>query len=116
MGEAVDLGVQLGRDRLDAKPLESIDQRVRETVQAVSMLHDALALDVVEHFAYLLGREFVMIQERNEEGDGALEVDVVFPECVVGVDEEGLGRQAFSSWLLAVSLNLVTGDRSGTTS
>jgi hypothetical protein len=38
-----------------------------------------------------------MIQERNEAGDGALEIDVVLPERVVGVDEEGLGRQASSS-------------------
>ena len=36
-------------------------------------------------------------------GDGALEIDVVLPKRVVGVDEEGLGRQASSSWLLADS-------------
>ena len=31
-----------------------------------------------------------MIQKRDEAGDGALEINVVFPEGVVGVDEQGL--------------------------
>ena len=44
-----------------------------------------------------------MVQKRDEAGDGALEVDVVFPERVVGVDEEGLRKQASGSWLLALS-------------
>jgi len=44
----------------------------------------------------------VMIQKRDKAGNGPLEVDVVLPERIVGVDEEGLGRQAFalSLWLL----------------
>ena len=75
---------------VDAQALKSVDQRMRETVQAVAVLDDAFALDVVEHFANLFRRELVMIQERNEARDGALEVDVVLPERVVGVDEEGL--------------------------
>jgi hypothetical protein len=36
----------------------------------------------------------MVVEERNEVGDGALEVNVVFPERVVGVDEQGLaGRE-----------------------
>jgi hypothetical protein len=31
-----------------------------------------------------------VIEVGDEAGDGALEVDVVFPEGVVGVDEQGL--------------------------
>ncbi len=76
----------------NAQALKRIDQRVREAVQAVAVRDDAFALDVVEHFAHLLGRELVMIEKRNEARDGALEVDVVLPERVVGVDEEGLGQ------------------------
>ena len=83
-----------------AQPLKRVDQRVGEAVQAVAVLHDAFALHVVEHFAHLLGRELVMIEKRNKAGDGALEVDVVLPERVVGVDEEGLAGQA-QLWLLA---------------
>ena len=40
--------------------------------------------------ADLGGRVLVVIEIADECGDGALEVDVVFPEGVVGVDEEGL--------------------------
>jgi len=32
-------------------------------MQAVPMLHDAFAFRVVEHFAYLLGRKFVVIEK-----------------------------------------------------
>ncbi len=91
VGKAVDLGVQLRRDRFNAQALESVDQRMRETVQAITVFHDAFALHVIEHFAHLLGRELVVIQKRDEAGDGPLEVNVVLPERVVGVDEEGLG-------------------------
>jgi hypothetical protein len=34
-----------------------------------------------------------MIEERNELLDGPLEINIVLPERVVGVDEEGLGIQ-----------------------
>ncbi len=89
--EAVDLCVELRRDGFDAQTLEGIDQGVCEAVQAVSVFHNAIALHVIEHFAHLLGRELVMIQERDEARDGALEIDVVLPQRVVGVDEESLG-------------------------
>ena len=95
VGKAVNLSVQLRRDRFNAQAFEGVDQRMREAVQAIAMCHDAFALHVVEHFAHLLGRELVMIQKGNEAGDGPLEVNVVLPERVVGVDEEGLGRTSF---------------------
>ena len=38
----------------------------------------------------LNGSMALMVKVRDEGGDGALEIDVVLPECVVGVDEEGL--------------------------
>ena len=58
------------------------------------MGEDGFALDGVEGLADFGRRVFVVIQIADEGGDGALEVDVVFPEGVVGVDEEGLaGRE-----------------------
>jgi hypothetical protein len=66
-------------------------------VQSVAMSDDAFAFDIVESSANLLGRKFVMIEERNETRDGALEVNVVLPERVVGIDEESLAGQASSS-------------------
>ena len=89
--KAVDLRVQLRRHRFNAQPLEGVNQRMGEAVQAVAMFHDAFALHVVENFAHLLGRELVMIEKRNEAGDGPLEVNVVLPERVVGINEKRLG-------------------------
>jgi len=91
LGEADDLRVKFRRDRSGAEALERVDQSVGKAVQAVSVFDDAFALDVVEDFADSFGREFVIIEERDEARDGAFEVDVVLPERVVGVDEEGWG-------------------------
>ena len=52
-------------------------------------------LDTVKMAADLFGGVDPVIKVGDEAGDGALEVDVVFPEGVVGVDEQGLiGRAA----------------------
>jgi hypothetical protein len=32
-----------------------------------------------------------MVKERDEVGDRALKVDIVFPERVIGIDEQRLG-------------------------
>jgi hypothetical protein len=94
VGKAVDLSVQFGSDRFDAQALKRIDQRMGEAVQPVAVFQDAFALYVVENFANLLWREFVVIQKRDETDDSPLEVNVVLPQRIVGVDEEGLGGQA----------------------
>jgi hypothetical protein len=43
-----------------------------------------------------------MIEEGNESRDGALEVNIVFPERIIRVDQEGLRRQAYGSLTLAI--------------
>src|ERR1700722_1112179 len=101
IGEIANLRVRLRRDRLDAQALEGVDQSVREAVQAVSVFYDAVALNLVEHCAHLLGRKLMMVKKRNEARDGAFKINIVLPQRVVGVDEEG--GQAPSSWLLASS-------------
>src|SRR5437764_11706507 len=88
--EGTNLVAKFRGNRLFAEALERVDQRVSEAVQAVSVLDDAFALDIVKDFANLLGTERVMIEEGNETRNRALEVDVVLPERVVGVDEESL--------------------------
>src|SRR5579863_2786595 len=75
-----DLRMQIWRDWIEAEPFKCVNQRVSEAVQAVTMLHNAFSLDIVENFADLLGRKFVMIQERDKLRDGTLEVDIIFPE------------------------------------
>src|SRR5216684_5109150 len=61
-----------------------------EALQPVAVSDDALAFHVIENLAYLSGRILVMVQEGNELSNGTFEVDIVFPESVIGVDEKGL--------------------------
>ena len=93
--EAEYLLVKLRSDRNGAQAYEGIDQGVSEAVETVSVLDDAFALDIIEDFANMIGSELVVIEEFDEASDGALEVDVVLPERVVGVDEESLGHASF---------------------
>src|SRR5260370_12559549 len=64
---------------------------MREAVQAVAVLDDGFSLHVVQHQANHLGRVLAMVEERYKLGDRPLEIDVVFPECVIGIDEQSLG-------------------------
>ena len=52
---------------------------------------DGGVLDVIEMFTDLLGGVSAVVEVGDEAGDGALEVDIVFPEGVVGVNKQGLG-------------------------
>jgi hypothetical protein len=67
--------------------LETGDERVAEAMQAVAAGEDGRVLDAVEVATDLLGSVDAVIEIGDEAGNGALEVDVVFPERVVGVDE-----------------------------
>ena len=87
--------VKLRGDWNGAQAFEGIEQSVSEALEAVAVLDDAIALDVVENLANVLGSELVVIEEFDEASDGALEVDVVLPERVVGVDEESLGHASY---------------------
>ena len=62
-----------------------------EAVEAVAMGADCGVLDVIEVLADFLGCVDAVIEVGDEAGDGSLEVDVVFPESVVGVNKQGLG-------------------------
>src|SRR5581483_11608147 len=96
-GKSVNGLVQRGRNRLDRKPFEGHDQRVSKAAQAITMAHNALVFHLIEDLADLGWRAFAMIQKRNEISDRALEIDVVLPQRVVGVDQEGL-RMDFLFW------------------
>src|SRR5208282_2502486 len=50
-----------------------------------------LPLHVVQYQANRLRRVFAMVEERNELGDRSFEIDVVFPERIIGIDEQSLG-------------------------
>ena len=51
---------------------------------------DGSVLDAVEVPTYLFGGVDAVVEVGDETGDGTLEVDVVFPEGIVSVDEQGL--------------------------
>ncbi len=88
--ESDDGFVQRRRERFYGQAFKSLCQSVGEAVQSVTVADDALPLYFIQDFANFGGRIFVMIQERDEIGDGAFEIDVVFPKRVIGIDEQGL--------------------------
>jgi len=67
--------------------LKTGNQRTAEAVEAVAVSLDGCVLDAIEMVADLFGGVDAVIEVRDEAGDGALEVDVVLPERVVGVDQ-----------------------------
>ena len=95
LGEAFDAAVLFFGERDVGELLEAGDERAAEAMQAVAVGEDGRVLDTVEVAADLFGGVDAVIEVGDEAGDGALEVDVVFPERVVGVDEQSLvGRAA----------------------
>ena len=54
MGESIDGFVQRRGEGFDRQAFEGLDQRMRETVQSVTMADDGLSLHLVEYFTHLL--------------------------------------------------------------
>jgi len=90
LGEAGDLVAFLFGEVVVSEAFEAGDERFFEAGDAVAVGEDGFALDFVELEADLFGGVFVVVEAGDEGGDGSFEIDVVFPEGVVGVDEEGL--------------------------
>jgi len=88
--ESADGLVQTFTERLNRNSLKSLDQSVLKAVQPVTMADDALAFYVVENFADLSGCTLAVIQKRNKIGDSAFEINVIFPERVIGIDQQRL--------------------------
>src|ERR1017187_9078083 len=93
VGNTADSFLQLRRDRLYGESLEADPQRVSEAVHAITVLPNVLALDFVKCVANFVRRVLMVIQKGDEIGDRPLEVDVVLPERVIGVDEQVLVGQ-----------------------
>ena len=89
------MSVTLGRDGGFAELLEAGDEGFAKALQAVTLRLDGGALDAVEMLADLLRRVHAVVEVGDERGDRALEVNVVLPQRVVGIEQEGLsGRLA----------------------
>src|SRR3954462_10974208 len=83
-----------------------------KAVQAISQPADAIALHVVQYFAHLLGGKLLMVQEGDEIRDRPLEVDVVLPKGVIGVNKKRLGGEPHASMIRQV-MALGSGRNSG---
>jgi len=92
LGEAFDAPVLLVGKRGVSQLFEAGDQRTAKAVQAIAVGENSIVLDTVEVFADLFCGVDAVIKVRDEAGDRALKVDVVFPESVVGVDQQCLAR------------------------
>ena len=90
-GERNDAVVFFGSDWLVAELLETIDERAPKAGKTVAILRNCGVLASVQVLADFFSGMDAVIQIGNEGGDGALEVNVVFPEGVVCVEEQGLG-------------------------
>jgi len=90
LGEAEDAFVLLRRDGLVGELLEAGDERLAEAVEAVAVGLDGGVFDAIEVATNLFRGVDAVVEVGDEGGDGSLEVDVVLPEGVVGVEEKGL--------------------------
>ena len=86
LGEGFDAAMLLLGEGDVGELFEAGDEGAAEAVQAIAVGEDGCALDAVQVAADLFGGVDAMIEVGDEAGNGALEVDVVFPECVIGVD------------------------------
>src|SRR5690348_7774062 len=75
----------------------SVFKRAAEAAHAVAMLLDIAALRFVQNVAAVFGRVAQMRKAVEETADGLLEENIIFPERVIGIDENGLARHEFLS-------------------
>jgi len=115
LGEAFDAAMLFFGEGGIGELLEAGDERTTEAVQTVAVGEDGCVLDAIEMAANLFGGMDAVIEVGDEAGDGSLEVDVVLPEGVVGVDQkgligiaaEGLGRRLAGSGLILEGHRLI---------
>lgn len=93
VGEVEDALVLLVGEGRVGELLEAVDEGAAEAAQAVAVGGDGGVLAVVEVLADLGRSVDLMIEVGDEGGDGALEVNVVLPQGVVGIDEQGMARR-----------------------
>jgi len=93
--KAENTGVLLRGNGRVGELFEAVDQRAAEALESVAVRGDGGVFHTVEVGANLAGSVSAVIEIGDERRDGTFEVDVVFPQRVVGVDQKGLtGRLA----------------------
>jgi hypothetical protein len=82
-------------ERLIRELLKTGDEGAVKAVEAIAVREDRVMLNTIKTTADLLGSVDAVVEVGDEAGDCPLEVDVVLPEGIVGIDQEGLvGRAA----------------------
>src|SRR5438270_8674149 len=76
-------------DWLDTQVFECCNKRLCEGFQSIAVDFYVLAFDIINDVAHLSRRQLFVFEEADELSESPLEVDVVFPEGVIGIDEEG---------------------------
>lgn len=94
LGEARDAAMLLFGEGGVAELLETGDEGAAEAVKTIAVGEDGVVLDAVEVATNLFGGVDAVVEITDEACDRALEVDVVLPEGVVGVDEQRLAGWA----------------------
>ena len=87
IGEAQDLAMLLVRYRSVRKLLVAVQERTAKAAKAISVSRNSGMLTAIQMLADLSRCMDLVVEKGDEGGDGALEVDVVFPKGVVGVYE-----------------------------
>lgn len=76
-------------------------------MKSVAVGTDGVVLDLIEMASHLFGCVDAMIEVGDETGNRTFEVDVVLPESVVGVDEQGLVGGAASDLIGGVHMLII---------
>jgi hypothetical protein len=115
LGEAFDAAMLLFCEGGVRELLEAGNKGPVEALQTVAVSEDGCVLDTVKMAADLFRGVDAVIEVGDEAGDCALEVDVVLPEGVIGVDKqclvgdaaEGLGWRLLGGLIWGVHLLII---------
>ena len=91
-GEFEDTLMLLVRKGRAGELFEASDQRSPKAKKAISMCSDRGMLTVIEMFTDFGGRMTLVVEIRDERGDCSLEVDVIFPERIVSINQQSVAR------------------------
>ena len=94
LSKALDALMFFRCERGVGKLLETGDQRMTKAVETVTVIADGRVFDAIEVFSDLFRCVNAMVEIGDETGDSPLEVDIVLPQGIVGVEEQCLRRGA----------------------
>ena len=70
--------------------LKTVCKRTPKAAQTITMSGDRSVLATVQVFANFCGGMDFMVEVRDKSGDRSLKVNIVLPQCVIGIDKQRL--------------------------